>query len=541
MPAPTNTDITTAQELGTLPVLTTQDQTFAGTTYSPLWYQLTVPTGVNALGVFIYGNFGDWNPLGACYRNLASPELIAGTPAGSRPLQIAVTPGETIYISSTSPGVTVTPALTTIDVIAGPALSVPVGSILINDSGDGFPLVALSATDGSNLAFVHPFPAGESCRVLTTGQVMVADSSINGPRIYQGTTLFDTPVMPASGYELYGTDQTTGWWCFRVSGGQVYTVFVSKDGTVSGTVYNILAGNCLGGTPNLANTCVYVVQNIGSTNQPIKKVTIPGLIASDFVAGVANYTLRPGITTLLDDTVLCGYSRSGVANEVRRFSTLGVLTDTYSLGADTAVEQIFTALDDPVHFWVWTTETADGGGLNRFRKIKVSDGTVTVNVTSVEFINAVSQPTPAIDNTRFGSDFSCVPWIARSGVAPAPTTFADRRLRQFLLPSSPDNRMLFLARLELLCQTGIGLPEGDAADPPVQGSDPQVMMQLSRDGGATWSPERWMTAGKLGEYTKRVRWLRNGRYRNAVCRIVVSDPVDWQFLAMSADIDEGSS
>jgi hypothetical protein len=120
---------------------------------------------------------------------------------------------------------------------------------------------------------------------------------------------------------------------------------------------------------------------------------------------------------------------------------------------------------------------------------------------------------------------------------PEPDTIAafyPRRERQFLLPSSESNHKMQLGKMELLCQPGIGLSTG-------QGSDPQVMFQLSTNGGASFGYERWRSAGAMGNYQQRVTWNRNGSYRNAVGKIVVTDPVDWQFLKFIADIREGPS
>ncbi len=126
---------------------------------------------------------------------------------------------------------------------------------------------------------------------------------------------------------------------------------------------------------------------------------------------------------------------------------------------------------------------------------------------------------------------------------PPPTgvSYATRRLRQFMLPSSPDQAVLFLRRLELLLQPGVGLTEGDADDPAVQGSDPQIMLQISHDSGKTWGSERWMSAGKIGDYTRRAVWNNFGRYRNAAIRVVVTDPVQWAFLGAIGKIDNGTS
>jgi hypothetical protein len=72
--------------------------------------------------------------------------------------------------------------------------------------------------------------------------------------------------------------------------------------------------------------------------------------------------------------------------------------------------------------------------------------------------------------------------------------------------------------LELDVESGVGLTSG-------QGSDPQMMLRYSDDGGRTWSNERWASMGALGEYKKRVRFHRLGSARQRVYQISVSDPV----------------
>jgi len=67
-------------------------------------------------------------------------------------------------------------------------------------------------------------------------------------------------------------------------------------------------------------------------------------------------------------------------------------------------------------------------------------------------------------------------------------------------------------------ETGVGLPVG-------QGQDPQVMVQVSRDGGRTFGAEIWLPLGKVGEYKKRVAVRRLGTGRDFVFRIALSDPV----------------
>ena len=58
-----------------------------------------------------------------------------------------------------------------------------------------------------------------------------------------------------------------------------------------------------------------------------------------------------------------------------------------------------------------------------------------------------------------------------------------------------------------------------------QGSNPQAMLQISLDGGFTWSNEKWKTLGKTGQYLMRTKWAGLGMGRLIVIRIVISDPV----------------
>ena len=67
-------------------------------------------------------------------------------------------------------------------------------------------------------------------------------------------------------------------------------------------------------------------------------------------------------------------------------------------------------------------------------------------------------------------------------------------------------------------ETGVGLASG-------QGSDPQAMLTVSRDGGRTFGNELWTTIGAVGAYTARVVWRRLGLARDWVFRVRITDPV----------------
>ena len=62
----------------------------------------------------------------------------------------------------------------------------------------------------------------------------------------------------------------------------------------------------------------------------------------------------------------------------------------------------------------------------------------------------------------------------------------------------------------------------------VQGSDPQVMLRFSDDGGHNWSNEHWKSMGRIGEYGKRTIWRRLGatmKIRDRVYEVSGTDPV----------------
>ena len=79
---------------------------------------------------------------------------------------------------------------------------------------------------------------------------------------------------------------------------------------------------------------------------------------------------------------------------------------------------------------------------------------------------------------------------------------------------------------------GVGITTG-------QGSDPVVMLRHSKDGGHTWSSEKWRNLGKIGEYRQRARWNRFGRFRQMVLEISISDPVKRTVMGAYAEVEGG--
>lgn len=97
-----------------------------------------------------------------------------------------------------------------------------------------------------------------------------------------------------------------------------------------------------------------------------------------------------------------------------------------------------------------------------------------------------------------------------------------------------DRKRVFCSRFELDVEAGVGLVAG-------QGANPQVMLRRSTDGGRSYSKtEQWRGAGRIGEYTKRLRWLRQGQGREMMWQITTTDPVPWTIIQGHADITYGT-
>lgn len=97
-----------------------------------------------------------------------------------------------------------------------------------------------------------------------------------------------------------------------------------------------------------------------------------------------------------------------------------------------------------------------------------------------------------------------------------------------------ENKRAFYRRIELFAEPGLGLTSG-------QGSDPQVAMRASNDGGKTWGASVFRSAGALGEYSKRIEWLRCGAGRKRTFEFYFSDPIPWRIMDAFVEVEPGSN
>jgi hypothetical protein len=96
---------------------------------------------------------------------------------------------------------------------------------------------------------------------------------------------------------------------------------------------------------------------------------------------------------------------------------------------------------------------------------------------------------------------------------------------------SSDFNVITVAEFFLDMETGVGLQTG-------QGSQPQIMLDVSKDNGRTWSNPRLLSVGAVGKYMTRVIARRFGSARDFVFRIRMTDPVKFVVTEGAAVVQE---
>jgi len=123
-------------------------------------------------------------------------------------------------------------------------------------------------------------------------------------------------------------------------------------------------------------------------------------------------------------------------------------------------------------------------------------------------------------------EYQTVPYVSdyRKGVlyAVSPTAYTDNGtpiVREIVSKHVFNDLNRFsISELFIEFEPGVGLNSG-------QGSNPQVMLQWSKDGGFTWGNEIFQTIGALGSYVARAVWYSLGLCRDFVFKVRITDPV----------------
>lgn len=95
-----------------------------------------------------------------------------------------------------------------------------------------------------------------------------------------------------------------------------------------------------------------------------------------------------------------------------------------------------------------------------------------------------------------------------------------------------DELMETFPYFEVVMETGVGLVSG-------QGSNPQVMISVSKDGGQSYGTEIWVSAGQLGNTKKRARLRNLGRSRDITIKTRITDPIKRVIVNANLAVGQG--
>ena len=93
-----------------------------------------------------------------------------------------------------------------------------------------------------------------------------------------------------------------------------------------------------------------------------------------------------------------------------------------------------------------------------------------------------------------------------------------------------EGRRAFHRRFEIRCEVGIG---------NASVTEPVIVLELSDDGGKTWTALPSRSLGKVGEYKKSVVWTRLGSSEDRVYRATMSDPARLHIWRSELQVDGG--
>jgi hypothetical protein len=102
-------------------------------------------------------------------------------------------------------------------------------------------------------------------------------------------------------------------------------------------------------------------------------------------------------------------------------------------------------------------------------------------------------------------------------------------VREFTSRHNKTGDFTSIPKLWLEMEAGVGLNVG-------AGSDPKVVLQISRDGGHTFGAQLPAPIGKMGAYTARAVWTKLGRARDWLFKFRCTDPVKAVFVAGWAQV-----
>lgn len=229
---------------------------------------------------------------------------------------------------------------------------------------------------------------------------------------------------------------------------------------------------------------------------------------------ITNGSFATSSDWILTGSAAIGLNAAGIiAGFSANYLTFGVAAGTAKQDSVFTAGNTYTVTLKGSNFNVPTVEIYNGSGEDQL--IGAITGITTIDY-SWEFTATSSDGAFYVKSSE-GGDGSAA---AIDDISVLETSASSTAIQRIFHSGVVQNmeKLSTMGMLQVVFEQGTGLITG-------QGSDPQVMLQFSDDGGKTWSHEKWRSIGKIGRYKHRSIWRRLGSFRSRIFRWVISDSV----------------
>ena len=328
------------------------------------------------------------------------------------------------------------------------------------------------------------------------------------------------------GFFVFSKQDSQKWFNSKLRDGTDYTAtdFISAEADPDSLVAMFILNNEV---IALGSETFEPYQNIGGSGFPFQRVAggvqPKGLDSKFAIVEVNDLMIFLGSSVRETPAIWISngetpekLSTTAIDNEIAKYSDT-TISNTYAFKYSQSGAQFagFTFPDEETFIYDFTSrewhtrESVDGvGTIIPYRLSSIMDAYGVLLVA-----DAISTKVGVLKRTTF-------------------TEFVEIMRRRFVTPQlDNEGEPFWIDALELWGEHGVGLTTG-------QGSDPQVVMSFSTDGGRTFNNRISRDWGKIGEYDKRSIWNSLGRIPREICfKFEVSDPIKWVFSKVEAILE----
>jgi hypothetical protein len=416
---------------------------------------------------------------------------------------------------------TVTTDLHVVGVAQPTGTAKPGDYLIINDAGP-FPGAVVDQTTGQLLGYIGTLGNGEEGASLQSGQTSFQATNLNTPTgAVQIVNRALGTIATINGAADNILNSATVFYVITFTGDTAHVQLVNPDGTLGVLVDVPSVG---GGLLVSADSDIFYYTDDATFTLIQRWNLLTNLAMTDFAGSFGGAEPLSGFVS--GQTGLLCFVYAGSPKVLRQFYPSGMLISTSNLPADAS--RIIGDLGSDT-FQVWNGTT----GFTRYALWAPTVALVSVTAPGAQSSNGGPQNAPYAVSTSCPLLVipSASPVIQQEAFAGQLGDVAMKRLRR--APHLSNEQLInFYKSFQVDCTPGTGLVTG-------QGSEPEMMMRFSDDGGHTWSQEMTVSLGLNGAYQTRAMWRSLGSSRDRIFEVSISDPVFIALLDAFIDVEQG--